>query len=78
MLPAADRPGNDRANDGREPEQPQLRNIRGAGKQSRTRASRRIDRRVGDRDREEMTERQAKPDVALKRPAVHSPMVTAQ
>jgi hypothetical protein len=62
MLPAADQPGNDRADNGRDPEQPQLRNIRGAGKQSRTRASRRIDRGVGDGDQHEMNERQAKPD----------------
>jgi hypothetical protein len=62
MLPAADHAGNRRAEDGRQPEQPELRHIRSAGKQRRAGASRRIDRGVGDRDQEEMYERQAKPD----------------
>ena len=62
MLPAADHAGNRRAEDGRQPEQPELRNIRSAGKQRRAGASRRIDGGVSDRDQEQMNERQAKPD----------------
>jgi len=62
MLPAADYAGNRRAEDGRQPEQPELRDIRSAGKQRRAGASRRIDRGVGDGDQEEMNERQAKSD----------------
>src|SRR5258706_15129371 len=62
MLPAADHAGNRRAEDGRQPEQPELCDIRSAGKQRRAGASRRIDRSVGDRDQEEMNERQAKSD----------------
>ena len=62
MLPAADHAGNRRAEDGRQPEQPELRDIGSAGKQRRAGASRRIDRGIGDRDQEEMNKRQAKPD----------------
>jgi hypothetical protein len=62
MLPAADHAGNRRTEDGRQPEQPELRDVCSAGKQRRAGASRRIDRGVGDRDQEEMNKRQAKPD----------------
>jgi hypothetical protein len=43
MLPAGDRAGNRRAEDGRQPEQPELRDIGSAGKQRRAGAARRID-----------------------------------
>ena len=43
MLPAGDRAGNRRAEDGRQPEQPELRDIRSAGKQRRAGTARRID-----------------------------------
>ena len=43
MLPAGDSAGNRRAEDGRQPEQPELRDIRSAGKQRRAGAARRID-----------------------------------
>jgi len=62
MLPAADHAGSRRAEDGRQPEQPELRDIRSSRKQRRAGASRRIDRGVSDRDQEEMNEGQAKPD----------------
>ena len=57
MLPAADQAGNRRAEDGRKPEQPELRDVGSASKQRRTGASRRVDRSVGDRDQEEVNER---------------------
>jgi hypothetical protein len=43
MLPAGDRARNRRAEDGRQPEQPELRDIHSAGKQRRARTARRID-----------------------------------
>ena len=57
MLPAADQAGNRRAEDGRKPEQPELRDVGSASKQRRTGASRRVDRSVGDRDQEQVNER---------------------
>ena len=62
MLPAGDRAGNRCAEDGRQPEQPELRDIRSAGKKRRAGAARRIDGGIGDRNQEEMNKRQAKPD----------------
>jgi len=43
MLPAANHAGNRRAEDGRQPEQPELRDIRSAGKERRASTARRID-----------------------------------
>ena len=57
MLPAADQAGNRRAEDGRKPEQPELRDVGSASKQRRTGASRRVDRSVGDRDQEQVNKR---------------------
>ena len=62
MLPAADHAGSRRADDGRQPEQPELRDVRSTGKQRRAGAPRRIDRGVSHRDQEEMDKRQAKPN----------------
>ncbi len=62
MLPAADQACNRSAEDGRKPEQPELRDVRSASKQRRTGASRRVNRSIGDRNQEEVNERQAKPD----------------
>jgi hypothetical protein len=62
MLPAADHAGEHGSEDGREPEQPELGEIGTAGKQGRAGASRRIDRSVGDRDQEEVDQREAEPD----------------
>ena len=43
MLPAANHAGNRRAEDGRQPEQPELRDICSAGKERRASTARRID-----------------------------------
>ena len=62
MLPPADESCKSRAEARRKPEKPELGDIGAAGKQRRTRASRRIDRGVRDRDEEEVNKRQAEPD----------------
>ena len=62
MLPAADQASNYCAKDGRESKQPELRDVGSAGKYRRTSAARRIDRRVRDRNQEEVGKRQAKPN----------------
>jgi hypothetical protein len=62
MLPAADQASNYCAKDGRKSKQPELRDVGSAGKYRRTRAARRIDRSVRDRNQEEVDKRQAKPN----------------
>jgi hypothetical protein len=59
VLPTAYHAGKCGTEDGRQPEQPELRDIGSAGEQRRTGASRRIDRGVGDRDQEQVNEGQA-------------------
>jgi hypothetical protein len=62
MLPAGDHTSDRRAEDGREPEQPELPDIGSACKQRGAGASCRIDRGVRDRNQEKMDQRQAKSD----------------
>ena len=62
MLPSADKSSKRGTEDGRQPEQPKLCDIDAAGEQCRAGAPRRIDRSVGDRDQEQMNERQTEPD----------------
>ena len=54
--------GQRRADDGREPEEPELLNRPAADEQRRTRAARGVDRKIRDRDADEMDEREPEAD----------------
>ena len=58
IEPAREEPGDHRADDRRQPEQPELADIFAAGEQRRAGAARRVDRGVGDRDRDQMDQGQ--------------------
>src|SRR6516225_4984900 len=62
VHPASQQPGDHRADDRGQPEQPELADILAAGEQRRSGAARRIDRGVGDRDRHEMDQGQSEAD----------------
>src|SRR6516162_8711696 len=62
VHPASQQPGDHRADDRGQPEQPELADILATGEQRRSGAARRIDRGVGDRDRHEMDQGQSEAD----------------
>jgi hypothetical protein len=68
MLPTAHHAGDDCTQDGRDPKQPELRDVSAAGKQRRSGASRRVDGGVRDRDEEQMNESEAEPDGYARKP----------
>jgi len=60
--PLIDHAAEYRAGNGRDPEQPQLLQRPTAHKERRARAARRVHRRVGDRDADQVDQREAEPD----------------
>ena len=62
VHPAGQQPGDHSTDDRGHPKQPELGDVFTTGKQCRAGAARRVDRGIGDRDRDKMDQGQGEPD----------------